>query len=80
MATNGLWNNVALDQLHNSIRGPASLKQKQAVFADAVGNEEEPESKPLQEIANQVCKMGAYYGRMGNYESPFWKRAQAQGE
>ena len=77
--TNGLWNNVDLDQLHNSVRGPASLLKKNTTFPDAIGVEQEAESKPLQEIANQVCSIGAYYARKGNYESPYWKRAHSQG-
>lgn len=48
LASNGLWNNVGLDELHNHIKGPASLQKRKTVSSEAVGADEEPEPKSLQ--------------------------------
>ncbi len=39
MASNGLWNNVDLNQIHYLIRGPGSLVEDKANYLDAVGRD-----------------------------------------
>lgn len=79
IATNGLWDNVNLDEIHYNVRGAASMRKSKQVEGTVGREEEEPEPKSLEQIAKRVCQIGVYYSQKGNYESPVWRRGQEVG-
>jgi hypothetical protein len=78
MASNGLWDNVGLDGLHYEIRGPMAFQSSEEEEVDGGKRESSVRGEPraLQEMAERLGKIGAFYSRKGDYESPIYKRAQ----
>ena len=77
LATNGLWNNVPLNVLHYELRGPGSYRvsKNSKDFPDEEGGER----RSLKDMAERIGKIGGICSRKGNYESPVYMKAMAEG-